>query len=149
MTPAEFLADEADLCGLVQAAFPESSGLRLHPWHYIDVLYSSSRALNKDESLIFQPHLFRNHVCYMQFDLKLWDDKVKLPGTTVVRFDPEKRIPLFSWMMKGKHKLDKMRRLARMWRETSNCDEPDRDAEFGTGTIGNTYNDQARFVQSD
>lgn len=106
MTPAEFLADKADLCGLVQAAFPESIGLRLHPWHYIDVLYSSEKALDKDANLIFQPHMFRNYVCYMQYDLKVWDDEVKLPGTTVVRFDPEKRIPLLLWMTKGKYNRD-------------------------------------------
>jgi len=43
----------------------------------------------------------------MDYDLKVWDHKVRLPGTTVVRFDPEKWMALVLWMTKGKYKWDR------------------------------------------
>lgn len=108
MTPAEFLADADDLCGLVQAFFQRSIDLRLHAWHYIDVLYPSKKALKKEADLLVRNWIFPTRVCQMAFDLKVWDDEVKLPGTTVVRFDPEKRMEVMEWFLKVRKRLEGM-----------------------------------------
>jgi hypothetical protein len=102
MTPADFLADPTDLPALIQAAFPSSIGIRLHPWHYIDILYPTRRALKKEARAMTQGQGIPPNVCYQQFDMKVWNDKVKLPGTVLVRFDPEKKMEVMEWMEKAR-----------------------------------------------
>jgi len=99
MTPAEFLAEPTDLCGLVQAVFRYAIGIRLHPWHYIDILYLSKRALKKEVNYMTRHFGLPSQVCYMEYDMKVWDEEVKLPGTTMVRFDPKTRIEFLEWVM--------------------------------------------------
>lgn len=103
MTADEFLADPTDLCGLVKAVFPASIGIRLHLWHYIDILYVSEKALKKEAKYMMRHYRFPLEVCYMMYDLKVWDVKVELPGTTMVLFDPKmKRMEWIQWMVKAR-----------------------------------------------